>query len=775
MADRPADLPAGPVQYADYAAWQQSRPGSPAFERQLAWWRERFSEVPAPLSLTADGRRPSRAGSGGGTVSRTLSPQLSARVAALARAEQVTPFVLLLAAFATLLHRYTDATDIVIGTPATGRSRADVERSVGFFINTLPLRTDLTGDPPFREVIERVREVATGARANQDVPFDALVDALGIVRSIDSNPLFQVMFVMRQAPRRCTLAPGLATRPFHVDAGSSKFDLTLFATDSPDALELMVEYASHLFDRAYAECLLEHLEALLDDAASDPARRISALNVLSTREERMLLEEWSTGPATMVADDFVDGLIQAEARRAPGAIALRANGRAITYAELDARANALANRLLALGVGPGQCVGVYADRSAELVIGVIGVLKAGGAYVPLDPAWPRDRLRFIVDDTRAGVVVAQRGIAGGAAWLAGRIVDVDAADPLPIPSMVPSPTRSPADTAYVIHTSGSTGRPKGVPVTHASLVHSTAARRQHYGAGPERFLLLSSFAFDSSVAGIFWTLCTGGTLVLPAPRVEQDIDQLVRLISAERITHTLCLPTLYALILEHGDPAHMTSLQTVIVAGEACAPGLARRHHEVLPHAKLHNEYGPTEATVWSTVFTVPRDFTGSRVPIGRPTAGTRVYVLDAHRRPVPIGVPGELFIGGRGIAREYLQRPEETAYRFVDDPFAEGSRLYRTGDRVRWLGDGTLDFLGRIDRQVKIRGYRIEPAEIESVLLDHPAVHDCVVVMDDRAVDDSAGVDSLVAALVALGEDEAGRLLDAIEGSATSLQAEPS
>jgi amino acid adenylation domain-containing protein len=775
LADRPADLPAGPVQYADYAAWQQSRPGSPAFERQLAWWRERFSEVPAPLSLTADGRRPSRAGSGGGTVSRTLSPQLSARVAALARAEQVTPFVLLLAAFATLLHRYTDATDIVIGTPATGRSRADVERSVGFFINTLPLRTDLTGDPPFREVIERVREVATGARANQDVPFDALVDALGIVRSIDSNPLFQVMFVMRQAPRRCTLAPGLATRPFHVDAGSSKFDLTLFATDSPDALELMVEYASHLFDRAYAECLLEHLEALLDDAASDPARRISALNVLSTREERMLLEEWSTGPATMVADDFVDGLIQAEARRAPGAIALRANGRAITYAELDARANALANRLLALGVGPGQCVGVYADRSAELVIGVIGVLKAGGAYVPLDPAWPRDRLRFIVDDTRAGVVVAQRGIAGGAAWLAGRIVDVDAADPLPIPSMVPSPTRSPADTAYVIHTSGSTGRPKGVPVTHASLVHSTAARRQHYGAGPERFLLLSSFAFDSSVAGIFWTLCTGGTLVLPAPRVEQDIDQLVRLISAERITHTLCLPTLYALILEHGDPAHMTSLQTVIVAGEACAPGLARRHHEVLPHAKLHNEYGPTEATVWSTVFTVPRDFTGSRVPIGRPTAGTRVYVLDAHRRPVPIGVPGELFIGGRGIAREYLQRPEETAYRFVDDPFAEGSRLYRTGDRVRWLGDGTLDFLGRIDRQVKIRGYRIEPAEIESVLLDHPAVHDCVVVMDDRAVDDSAGVDSLVAALVALGEDEAGRLLDAIEGSATSLQAEPS
>lgn len=761
-AGRPSPLDELPLQYADYAHWQRKRVEDGELAQQLAYWKRQLGGDLPVLQLPTDRPPPAQPSFEGDMAARVLPAALGTALRQRCRSEGVTLFVLMLAAFQTLLYRYAGQTDLVVGVPVTNRGRAELEGLIGFFINTLALRADLSGDPTFLDVLQRTRKAALEGFAHQELPFERLVEELHPERQAGRNPLFQVMFVLQQEPALPPWDPELHPRPFPLQAGAAKLDLTLFVTDGHPHLTLSFEYNTALFDRDTVTRMLGHLEALLEGIAADPGQRIGTLPLLTETERQQLLAAWSTTGPAEPAEACIHHLIAAQAERTPEADAVVFEDRRLSYRELERRAERLAHVLRQHGVGPGVCAGLCVERSPEMLVGILGILKAGGAYVPLDPAYPAERLRFMLADSGAPVLLVQQTPDWLPPGAGTRILRVDAPGPDPATPPPRARTVTLDDPAYVIYTSGSTGVPKGVPVTHRNLVHSTLARLRFYPEPVGRFLLLSSFAFDSSVAGLFWTFCTGGTLVLPRQRQEQDVAALATLVARHGVTHTLCLPSLYGLILAYADPRELTALQTVIVAGEACPPAVARRHHALLPHTALYNEYGPTEATVWSTVYRVPPQEPDASVPIGRPIAGCEIYLLDAHLQPVPVGVPGELFIGGAGLVRGYLNRPALTTERFLPHPFRSDpeARLYRTGDRARYRPDGTLVFLGRIDDQVKIRGYRIEPGEIEAALRRHPAVHDAAVAARDAPArpeaPDTNGADRLLAAYVVPREGQA-------------------
>jgi amino acid adenylation domain-containing protein len=765
----PLALPAPALQYTDFAHWQHGLLREPAMQRQIEYWRRTFALPPACLELPVDHTPPEHRTFRGGFVSRPADKAVAASLRQLARRTGVTPFVLHLAAFATQLRLIADETDLVIGVPVTGRSRPALEAIVGFFLNTLPLRLDLAGKPAFTDVVAAVNAVVLDAMTHQDAPFETIVDAVAPARQPGRNPLFQVMFVEQQHAKPVSFGDDLAASRFTIESGASKFDLTLFVAHSLDTLETGFEYDADRFDRSTAERLLDCLHTLLTAIAAHPDRPITALPILSAEARAHVLTRFSCGqpadpPATLVHSRF-----ETCADRAPDAAAVVAETGVLSYGELRQRAEVIAARLREAGVGPGEHVVLCANRSPDMIAGILGVLMAGASYVPLDPAYPEPRLRFTLDDVAARIVLTTSACAD-------RFRDRDVLvhlledDPGAAgPPIGERPAVSLSDPAYVIHTSGSTGKPKGVIVTHGNLAYSTGARSQVYPEPPGVFLLLPSFAFDSSVAGIFWTLTTGGSLALPPARAEQDVAGLAAFVARYGVTHVLCLPALWSAILEHAPVAQLRSLRTVIVAGEACPLSLVRRHDRALPDAALWNEYGPTEATVWSTAFPIPRGFARTRVPIGRPIPGARAYVLDPAGQPVPVGIAGELFIGGRGVTAGYLNQPEETAARFTADPFTgePGARLYRTGDRVRWRADGQLEFLGRVDQQLKIRGFRVEPGEIESVLAMHPAVLESHVLareMPASSASEEASIDVLVSALTGLDEAEQERMLAAVE-----------
>jgi amino acid adenylation domain-containing protein len=528
------------------------------------------------------------------------------------------------------------------------------------------------------------------------------------------------------------------------------------------------------------------MQTLLRSIVDNPDISVSELEILDGEERAQLLEFGRGDSQVFDAEELprLHALIEASAAATPEAIAVFADDTTLTYQGLNRRANRLAHELIAGGVEPGTPVVVCFERSVAMIVAIAGVLKAGGAYVPVDPTYPTERLQYLVADSGAQYVVTDENMAGLFESTSAVPILLQP-DGLAVPNSDPDTTAGPTDTnpdvyvepeglAYVIYTSGSTGLPKGVMVTHDNVVASTLARRVAYRRSPERFLLLSSIAFDSSVAGLFWTLSTGGTIIVPRPRQEQDVISLAALIRDRQVTHTLCIPSLYGLLLRHAASEDLKGLQAVIVAGEVCSPAVARMHGEILPTTKLYNEYGPTEATVWCTVYDVPARMDTARVPIGRPTAHTRLYVLDELQRMVPIGVPGELYVGGRGVSRGYLDRPELTAERYSPDPFDAdpASRRYRTGDRVRFRSDGILEYLGRLDGQLKIRGYRIEPGEIETVLGAHPSVAEAAIIVrrDTGESDVDTGVDELTAALNALDPDEANLILSAVERNITKM-----
>jgi amino acid adenylation domain-containing protein/non-ribosomal peptide synthase protein (TIGR01720 family) len=760
-----AALPGLPVQYADFAAWQREWLRGEALERQLAFWRGRLADAPGAIDLPVDRPRPPVWSGRGALHAFALSPEVAARVDAVARERGATPFMVLLAAFQLLLARWSGQETVVVGTPTASRQREETEGLIGFFVNMLALRADVRGDAGFAELLGQVRETALDAWAHQDLPFERLVDELHPERDRSRTPVFQVAFVMQNVPTADTLLPGLAVAvQGGVERRTAKFDLTLELAPEGDGLRASIEYATDLFDAATVARLAEHFGLLLDAALAAPDAPVADLP-LATEAERAQLAAWNdTAEALDGAGATLHALIGAQAARTPDAVAVAFEGETLTFGELDARAGALAATLRAMGVGPESRVGVCMERSAELVVALLGVLRAGGAYVPLDPGYPAERLAYMVADAAVPVLLTQERLRDRLPELGGEVVVCDTPHP-----PAPSPTRGEGEhdsaedvaavagcslfpvpcslsLAYVIYTSGSTGQPKGAMNEHRGIVNRLLWMQRQYGLTADDVVLQKTpFSFDVSVWEFFWPLIAGARLVLAKPEGHRDPQYLSELIEREGVTTLHFVPSMLQAFLEAGETARCGSVRRVVCSGEALGAEARDRFFERMPGAELHNLYGPTEAAVDVTYHAcLPGEPT---VPIGRPVANTRIHVLDGRLAATPVGVPGELYIAGVQVGRGYHGRPELTAERFVPDPFASelGARMYRTGDRARWLATGEVEYLGRLDAQVKVRGFRIELGEIESALRRHPSVADAAVV-----VRTDAGRPQLVGYLVA-------------------------
>lgn len=761
-AGLPSPLPDMSLQYADYAAWQRGWLESGEIEKQLAYWREQLEGAPPLLELPTDYPRVAVQSYRGGMLRFQVQNPLAQALPVIGRAHDATLFMVLLAAFQVLLYRHSGQSDLCVGTPMANRTRTELEGLIGCFVNTLVLRTDFSGNPMFSQALARVRETCLGAQTRQDVPFEKLVEEFRPERNLSHHPLIQVMFVLQSVPEEPMHLPGIDIKPIPVETRTSPFDLTLTFTERADGLNGSIEYSADLFEEDTIVRLADRYLQILRRIAGDSRIRVDELPLLSEAEHRQLTE-WNGRTPLRPDERELQGAFEAIAEHQPERIALVHGARRLSYGELNALADDLAIHLRTLGVGAEVHVGVCAERSVEAVVGILGTLKAGGTYVPLDPAHPAERIADLVEDSNAAILLTQKSLA--ARLPAGiEVLFLDEANWNPdrqASCTALTPEASALRSAYIIYTSGSTGKPKGVVVSHANAVASTDARFCFYPEPPEGFLLLSPFAFDSSVAGIFWTLSHGGRLFIPREGELLDPAALAACIKREGITHLLGLPSLYGLLLDQA-PELSGSLRAAIVAGETCPPALVAMHRGRLPNTRLYNEYGPTEATVWTSVYdTDAADAaSGKTISIGRPIAGATVYLLDARLDPVPIGVPGELYIGGNGVARGYHRRPDLTAERFIPDPFLESDagRMYRTGDRARFRSDGTLEFLGRVDHQVKVRGFRIELEEIEARLRLHPHVKEALAVVREDRQGESRLVAYVVIAKAVPGTEEEGR-----------------
>ncbi|HEX2191159.1 MAG TPA: amino acid adenylation domain-containing protein, partial [Longimicrobiaceae bacterium] len=739
-------LPELPVQYADYAVWQRERMTESALERHLEYWRERLAGAPPLLEVPTDHARAAGQSARAGSRRFTLGAETTRALRALSRREGATLFMTLLAGWQALLGRYAGQEDVVVGTPVAGRTHAELEGLIGFFVNMLALRGELRGDPTGRELLGRVREAALGAYAHQELPFERLVEELGIERSLTHAPLFQATFSLE--PEGGDGGPrlgGLALEPFAAGAGIARFDLELTVWEGDEGLRGALVYRDALFEEATAGRMAEHLAVLLEALAADPGRRLSAASLLRDGE-RARIEGWNA-PPTGIPRRTVHELFAEQAARAPGAVAVVSGGDALTYAGLQERAARLARHLAGLGVGPEDRVGLCLERGPEVVVAMLAVLQAGAAYVPLDPAHPAERLAYVAADAAVVMVVTRSELADRLSRVdvPRVLLDRDAEAIGRAPALAPEVDPHPRGLAYVIYTSGSTGRPKGVMVEHRSivrLVKETDYVRLDLG---DAVAQVSNPAFDAATFEIWGPLLNGGTLVV----IARDVSLSPREFAAElreRGVTTLFLTTALFNQVARSEPGAFATLREVLFGGEAVDPESVRRVLEAGPERLLH-VYGPTETTTYASWHAVERVEPGRTVPIGRGLANTSLHVLDGRMEPVPVGVAGELYVGGCGVARGYLGRPEPTAERFVPDPFrGAGERLYRTGDRVRWNARGEVEFLGRMDAQVKIRGYRIEPGEIEAALLERAGVREAVVVVRE----DAAGQARLVGYVVA-------------------------
>jgi amino acid adenylation domain-containing protein len=748
---KPNPLPELAVQYADFAVWQRERLQGKILEDQLSYWKQRLAGL-AVLDLPTDHPRPAVQSFRGARHSFALPQALCDGLKAFSRREGATLFMTLLSAFQVLLHRYTGQDDIVIGSPIAGRTRAEIEESIGLFINTLVLRGDLSGDPKFTELLARVRAMALESYEHQELPFEKLVEELHPERDPSRSPLFQVMFVLQNMPRTALELAGVRVTPLEVDSGTAKFDLTLSIAEAAGALTATLEYNTDLFEQATIQRMIGHFQTLLEGIVANPERRLSELPILTEVERHQLLVEWNDTKRDYPRDECIHELFEDQVERTPDAVAVvfpstgsgQSEHRQLTYRELNRRANQLAHYLRKRGVGPEILVGICLERSLEMVIGLLAILKAGGAYLPLDPGYPKERLAFMLDDAKAPVVVTQARLLAQVSSEGNHTVRLDADwTTIAAESGENLPRQSGAsDLAYVLYTSGSTGKPKGVQIPHRALTNFINSMRGAPGLASDDVLLaITTFCFDIAMLELFLPLTVGARVVVADQDAVTDGRQLIELISRCRATVMQATPATWRLLLDAGWPAG--GRLKIITGGEPLTRELASQL--LARSSSLWNGYGPTETTVYSSLYRV--DTLDRPIAIGRPVPNTRIYILDAHFQPVPIGIPGELLIGGAGVARDYLNHPDLTAEKFIPDPFSDDpeSRLYRTGDLVRYLPDGNIDYLGRIDNQVKLRGFRIEPGEIETVLARHPAVRETVVL---RREDDPGDV-RLVAYIV--------------------------
>jgi amino acid adenylation domain-containing protein len=745
---KPSPLPELPVQYADYAVWQRQWLQGDILDTQLCYWKSRLSGI-SVLELPTD--RPGSAARTyrGARQSLTFSQSLSDQLKALGRSEGVTFFMVLLAAFQTLLHRYTGQHDIAVGSPIAGRSRPEVDRLMGFFVNTLVLRSDLSGNPTFLELLAKVREVCLGAYSHQDLPFEKLVEELQPDRSLGSSPLFRVMFALQNTPDQSLELPGLVVNPVQVNSRTAKFDLTLFLRQETDGLRASLHYDTDLFDAATINRMLGHYRVLLEGIASTPEQRIADLPILTEGEKRQLVVDWDGTKTEFPKEKRIDELFAEQANRTPEAVAVVFGDRQLSYGQLDRRANQLARYLRKLGVGPDVPVGLCVERSLEMVVGMLGILKAGGAYVPVDPDYPKERLIAILEDTGTPVLITQRSLLDRLPHGQQQVVCIDTDwQTIGLESANKLNAVATGDhLAYVIYTSGSTGKPKGVAVCHRS-VNRLVLNTNYIEIKPSDTLAqASTCSFDAATFEIWGALLNGARLVGVTTDTLLSPKAFSAQVEKQKINVMFLTTALFNQFAKEAADV-FRNFHCLLFGGETADPGCVAKILQQGRPKRLLNVYGPTETTTfatWHEVRNVPQD--AKALPIGRPIANTSVFILDANLKPVPIGVVGELYIGGAGVARGYLKRLDLTTEKFIEDPYSDepGSRLYKTGDLARYLPDGNIEFVGRIDHQVKIRGYRIELGEVEAVLGWHPCVRQVVVVVQE----DEAKGKRLVAYLV--------------------------
>jgi amino acid adenylation domain-containing protein len=769
---RPYPLAPLPIQYADFAHFQRQWLRGDVLSEQLTFWRKQLSGAPSRLELPTDHPRPALQSFRGRRYTQRLSPELSRALASLSRRYDATLFMTLLSAFNVLLMRYSGQTDIVVGTTIANRTRVEIEPLIGFFVNTLALRTNLSDDPSFAAVLSRVKDVALDAYRHQDLPFEMLVEELQPERDLSHPPLFQVLFALQNAPMDAIQLERLTLTPLALETNTAKFDLILAMTETKDGLSGQWEYSSDLFEPETIERLAKLFETLLTGVAAHPEEKVQALPLIGEAERRQLLVTWNDTRATYPNDKCVHQLFEEQAARTPDAPAVvtsswfLANARAarsaddralaqdreehITYRQLNERANQLAHYLRSIGVGPEALVGICLERSPLLLVGILGILKAGGAYLPLDPSYPRQRLSFMLEDAKARVLLTQQRLRTSAAPSREDAADIrvicldtDWRDVEAHPRSDPPHNVGPDGLAYVIYTSGSTGKPKGVMIVHRGLTNYLSWCIQAYDvASGEGAPVHSAIGFDATITSLFSPLLVGKQVTL-IPE-DEEIDQLAAVLSSgERFSLVKITPAHLQILGQRMEKPEAIGTRVFVIGGEALFAKQLAFYRTHAPASRLINEYGPTECVVGCCAYEVPPGFElsgaepGARpIPIGRPIANAQVYVLDQHLQPVPIGVVGELYVGGDGVARGYLDRPELTEARFIPNPFGQG-RLYRTGDLVRYLADANLEFMGRADQQVKIRGHRIELGEIEAVLATHPAVREAAVTVREAAPGD--------------------------------------
>ncbi len=733
------------LQYADFAHWEQNKEID---KKQLDYWMKRLAGAPEILNLPTDYKRPKIPSHKGAFCKRKIDKRVSDQVDALCKKNNTTHFVFYLSVFTIMLQRYCRQDDLLLGTPISNRSQSSLERMIGFFNETIVLRFNLDAQHSFTEYLQLTRKNVLDAFSNKDIPLELLIKELGVSRDVNINPLFQAMFLYHKVPEK-PVWEGFDIAYETLDAGVSKFDLTMYVAEDEDGFSATIEYATDLFDERTILRMQECYAFLLDQITEKPDVLLSSLELATALEKKeiyTLLENDRSYPS----DEGIHSLIISQLEKNGGSRAVSSGDDFWTYDDLIQNAKKIAIRLGDLGVSKGDVVAVCTDRSVEMVGAIVGVLMAGAVYMPLDPNYPLDRIRYMLQEAKCKFVLCDEkqedlfsSIQSENLYYRSIMERSDSVDKelnIDISS---------DDIAYLIFTSGSSGKPKGVSVSHGNIIHSTVARDDFYPSIPESFLLLSSFAFDSSMVGLFWTLCRGGNLVLTPEKIEQDMDSLSKMIAKHEVSHTLMLPSLYQILLDQSEAQNLRSLKCVIVAGEACHSKMCADHFRKLPDAKLYNEYGPTEASVWCTGYEITVDDLNTVIPIGPSISSTDIFVLDDYGNMLPRGIPGEIYIGGRGITKGYINREDLTAEKFVEHNFEQQypSLLYRSGDLGMMRQDGVLEFLGRVDHQIKIRGFRVELTEIQNALQSISDFEEVVVVAIKNEED---GVSNKVKSIIA-------------------------
>ncbi|GGA37428.1 hypothetical protein GCM10007416_07920 [Kroppenstedtia guangzhouensis] len=745
------------LQYKDYALWQRERLHSEEMKKHQQFWLNRFSgEIPV-LQLPTDFPRPLNQSFEGDRIQLSLPSELWRRMQKFAEQYGVTLYMFLLAAYNVLLHRYTQQEDIIVGTPIAGRLHSDQESMVGVFVNTLAMRNYPSADKKFTDLLRDVKENAIEAYQHQEYPFEELVDRLNPERDLSRNPLFDTMLVLQNITRRPGRAEGLKFTPHPFSHQASKVDITLEFYEEDNGLLMAVEYATRLYKRDTMERFARHFLTIVDDLLQNPHQRLQEIAWLDDAETQMVLEKFNETAREVQHKGLVHQLLERRAAEHPGKTALIADGVMVTYGELNARANRLARRLRELQVGPEERIGLMLNRSAEMVIAVYAVMKAGGAYLPIDPEDPADRIRYLLEDSGVSILLTETKYKDKVHF-AGPVLDLKRQELYEGDGSNLTTVATPDQLAYILYTSGSTGQPKGVMVEHRSIVNYLYAMQEQYPMTSEdAFLLKTPYTFDVSVIELFgWTL-TGARLVVLEEGDHRNPKAIIRAVTEHRVRLLNFVPSMFKVFLNAlGDDVQaLHELKYLLIAGEVLSKDLVQQFCNIGSTAQLHNLYGPTEATVIATSFPLSEHERYVNVPIGRPIANVRIYILDPQEQPVPIGVVGELYIAGASLARGYLNNKVLTDEKFRPDPFVTAGRMYRTGDLARWLPDGHIEFFGRIDRQVKIRGFRIELGEVESLLTQHDAVTEAVVIDQD----DSLGNKQLIAYYVPGATVETGEL----------------